>query len=202
MELPFQPTISRDLMKRSGRFSDTVADWKTKRRWVEEAFAAFEAQGYSVKSAYTLVKDPATTRFVYTDRLWQGADMAGLGGASFGHVNKVHIQNAGTWGGYSAAIERGEVPPSRAHPPTAEERKIRELLLQLKFGAIRPGYLEEKYGVKILQRFSDQFGSLAREGYLDEAGERRVTLSRDGLLRVDSLLPRFFLPQHTGIRYT
>ena len=29
-----------------------------------------------------------------------------------------------------------------------------------------------------------------------------VTLTRDGLMRVDSLLPRFFLPQHTNIRDT
>ena len=30
----------------------------------------------------------------------------------------------------------------------------------------------------------------------------RIALTRDGLLRVDVLLPRFFLPQHAGIRYT
>jgi hypothetical protein len=35
-----------------------------------------------------------------------------------------------------------------------------------------------------------------------EAGERLVSLTRQGLLRVDVLLPRFFLPQHVGIRYT
>ena len=29
-----------------------------------------------------------------------------------------------------------------------------------------------------------------------------IRLSRDGLLRVDSLLPRFFEPEHRGIRYT
>jgi len=29
-----------------------------------------------------------------------------------------------------------------------------------------------------------------------------LALSRDGLLRVDALLPRFFLPQHVNIRYT
>jgi len=29
-----------------------------------------------------------------------------------------------------------------------------------------------------------------------------VALTRQGLLRVDVLLPRFFLPQHVGIRYT
>ncbi|PWT86138.1 MAG: coproporphyrinogen III oxidase [Blastocatellia bacterium] len=202
MELPFNTTISRDLLNGTGRFNEPVANWATKRRWVDEAFRAFENAGYHVLSAYTVVRDPRTTRFIYTDRLWQGADMAGLGVASFGHVNGVHIQNADTWEAYSAAIERGNLPLSRAYRPTVEERMIRELVLQLKFGTIRPGYFEEKYGVKILERFREQFGSLAREGFLDEAGETRVTLSRDGLLRVDSLLPRFFLPQHTGIRYT
>jgi hypothetical protein len=27
-------------------------------------------------------------------------------------------------------------------------------------------------------------------------------LTRDGLLQVDGLLPRFFLPEHTNLRYT
>jgi hypothetical protein len=29
-----------------------------------------------------------------------------------------------------------------------------------------------------------------------------VALTREGLLRVDALLKRFFLPEHAGIRYT
>jgi oxygen-independent coproporphyrinogen-3 oxidase len=202
MELPFNTTISRDLMKRSGRFSEPVADWKTKRRWVEEAFAAFEANGYHVKSAYTLVKDPTKTRFVYTDRLWQGADMAGLGVASFGHINGVHVQNADTWEAYSAAIERGELPLHRAYRPTQEERLIRELVLQLKRGTIEPPYFTTKYGVNILERFADPLASLETDGYLSHVDRDRVSLSRPGLLRIDALLPRFFLPQHTGIRYT
>ena len=79
-----------------------MADWATKRRWVEEAFEALEAAGYHVGSAYTAVKDPARTKFVYRDRLWQGADLVGLGVASFGHVNGVHMQNLDTWETYSA----------------------------------------------------------------------------------------------------
>ncbi|HSG71051.1 MAG TPA: coproporphyrinogen III oxidase, partial [Planctomycetaceae bacterium] len=73
---------------------------------------------------------------------------------------------------------------------------------QLKRGSLRPDYFREKYSVKVLERFSDQLDSLEGEGYLSEANEEVVALSREGLLRVDSLLPRFFLPQHTGIRYT
>jgi oxygen-independent coproporphyrinogen-3 oxidase len=60
----------------------------------------------------------------------------------------------------------------------------------------------DKYDVDILRRFNQQFASLLAEGYLSQADEKAVSLSRPGLLRVDALLPRFFLPQHTGIRYT
>ena len=77
---------------------------------MQEAFEALERAGYHVGSAYTAVKDPARTKFVYRDRLWQGADMAGLGVASFGHVNGVHVQNMDTWETYSEAVERGELP--------------------------------------------------------------------------------------------
>jgi oxygen-independent coproporphyrinogen-3 oxidase len=139
---------------------------------------------------------------VYTDRLWQGADMVGLGVASFGHINGVHMQNHDTWESYSEAVSRGEIPLNRAYRPTHEERMIRELVLQLKRGSIRPAYFADKYGVDILQRFHGELASLSRDGYLTEVSERVVSLSRDGLLLVDVLIPRFFLPQHVGIRYT
>jgi len=202
MELPFNTTISKNLLKKTDQFTEPIANWSTKRRWVGEAFAVLEQAGYDLRSAYTAVKDPARTKFIYTDRLWQGADMAGLGVASFGHVNGVHMQNLDTWETYSAAIERGEIPLSRAYRPTEEERLIRELVLQLKLGSIRPQYFRDKYHVNILERFSDQFASLAAEGELVQADDAVVALSRHGLLQIDSLLPRFFLPQHTGIRYT
>ncbi|OFV94573.1 MAG: coproporphyrinogen III oxidase [Acidobacteria bacterium RIFCSPLOWO2_02_FULL_64_15] len=202
MELPYNTTISRDLLKGTRRFSEPVANWSTKRRWVQEAFEALERAGYHVGSAYTAVKDPGRTTFVYRDRLWQGADMAGLGVASFGHVGGVHMQNLDTWEAYSAAIERGELPLHRAYRPTSDERLIRELVLQLKLGAVRPRYFKDKYDVNILDRFREQFASLRAESYLTEASDRVVSLSRPGLLRIDALLPRFFLPQHAGIRYT
>ena len=99
--------------------------------------------------------------------------MAGLGVASFGHVNGVHMQNLDTWETYSAAIERGEIPLSRAYRPTDEERLIRELVLQLKLGSMRPQYFRDKYHVNILERFSDQFASLAAEGELHRGRRRR-----------------------------
>ncbi len=202
MELPFNTTISSDLLKGTGQFNEHVATWSTKRRWVDEAFEALERAGYTIGSAYTAVKDPSRTKFIYRDRLWQGADLAGLGVASFGHINGVHIQNHDTWEGYSAAVRRDEIPLSRAYRPGDEERMIRELVLQLKLGSIRPAYFQAKYHVNILERFRDPLGSLAADGYLHAANDEVVALTRQGLLRVDALLQRFFLPQHAGIRYT
>jgi oxygen-independent coproporphyrinogen-3 oxidase len=202
MELPFNTTISQDLLKGARLFSEPVANWTTKRRWVREGFEALEKAGYHIRSAYTAVKNPARTRFIYTDRLWQGADMAGLGVSSFGHVNGVHMQNADTWETYIETVGRGDLPLKRAYRPTDEERMIRELVLQLKLGSVRPAYFSEKYGVNILTRFRDELATLQSEGYVAYAREDIVSLTRHGLLHVDMLLPRFFLPQHAGIRYT
>jgi len=202
MELPYNTTISGNLLKGTKRFSQKVADWSTKRRWVSEAFAALEKAGYHIRSAYTAVKDKSRTKFVYTDRLWQGADMIGLGVASFGHVNGVHIQNFDTWETYSASVRRDEIPLARGYRPTAEERLIREFILQLKLGSLRPAYFRDKYHVDVVERFREPLDSIRADGYLREVSEETIALTRDGLLRVDALLPRFFLPAHAGIRYT
>ena len=202
MELPYNTTISGDLLNGGGQFSEAVADWATKRRWVQEAFAALERAGYHIGSAYTAVRNPSKTKFVYRDRLWEGADLLGLGVASFGHINGVHVQNLDTWPKYQAAIENGEIPLGRAYRPTDEERLIREFVLQLKRGSNRPSYFEQKYGVDVLSRFGGAIKSLREDGYLAEASADRLALTREGLMRVDVLLPRFFLPEHAGIRYT
>ena len=204
MELPFNTTISSDVITGSRQFEEKVAGWSTKRRWVEEAFDTLERAGYAIGSAYTATKDPDQTKFIYRDRLWQGADLAGLGVASFGHVNGVHMQNHDSWGAYSTAIEDGRIPLHRAYRPTAEERLIREFALQLKLGSVRPSYFQDKYGVDVRSRFQEPLVTLREDGYLTAANgdDDRLRLTRDGLLRVDSLLPRFFLEKHTNIRYT
>jgi oxygen-independent coproporphyrinogen-3 oxidase len=202
MELPYNTTISKDLLQKTGQMTGSLAGWDTKRRWVSEAFEALERAGYHIGSAYTAVKDPSRTKFLYRDRLWQGADMAGLGVASFGHVNGVHVQNKDTWEAYSESVLRGELPLARAYRPTPEERMRREFILQLKLGRLRPAYFAEKYGTDVLATFASQIASLRSEGYVADVTPERLALTREGLLRVDSLLPRFFLPQHTNIRYT
>ena len=56
MELPFNTVYSKDIL---GNHVETpVADWPTKRAWVDYAFDEFAAAGYAVSSAYTMVRHP------------------------------------------------------------------------------------------------------------------------------------------------
>lgn len=127
--------------------------------------------------------------------------MMGLGVASFGHINGVHLQNIDSFGPYCDALAHGQLPLGRGLKPTPDERLIREFVLQMKLGGLRKAHFEEKYGVNVLERFREPLTKLASEGMLSVTADR-IVLTRTGLLRVDTLLPRFFLPQHQRLRYT
>jgi oxygen-independent coproporphyrinogen III oxidase len=203
MELPYNTRFSKSLKLHDEDEppAGSIADWPTKRAWVEFAFAEFVNAGYEVSSAYTVVKDKKRTQFVYRDALWTGADMFGTGVASFGHVNGVHIQNLDTWENYIAALDRNELPIGRAMPVTEHQRLIRETVLQLKTGSLNVNYFQAKFGVDIRREFATAFGKLAGEGWLT-VGDHGVTLTPAGYLQIDRHLPAFFEPEHVGTRYT
>lgn len=199
MEIPFNTTIYKS-MKEEGKLSAPVADWPTKRRWADYAFSELENAGYTVTSAYTAVKDPEATKFVYRDRLWTGADMVSLGVASFGHLGGIHYQNLVHIDDYVKKIEEGGAPVRRALLTTEEERFLRELILQFKLGRVNLGYFRDKFGEKVEERFSEILADLEQLGDLSRKGDDLV-LTREALLRVDSILHRFFLPKHRDSRY-
>lgn len=199
MELPHNTVISK--ASRDSGAAPPVADWATKRAWVDYAFETFERAGYVVSSAYTLVKPSQRSGFVYRDSLWHGADLVGTGVASFSHVGGVHFQNTDTWESYLETVGRGELPIARALPVTDHQRLIRELILQLKTGRLDGGYFEKKFGVKITEGFNEAFTNLKAEGFATLSGNE-IRLTRAGLLRADALLPRFFESEHRNVRYT
>jgi oxygen-independent coproporphyrinogen-3 oxidase len=199
MELPFNTVYSKDIL---GNQTETpVADWPTKRAWVDYAFDELEAAGYSTSSAYTMVKDPAKVNFSYRDNLWQGSDLLCSGVASFGHISGVHYQNFDQWADYVAALDRGELPLARGLVPTPHQRLVREMILQLKTGRLSVAYFRDKFGVGIVEHWADVWRRYVEEDWLSfDADEVRLT--RAGLLRADGLLPAFFEEEHRGVRYT
>jgi oxygen-independent coproporphyrinogen III oxidase len=204
MELPFNTVFSQQL-KVIGQDEPFpgggVADWPTKRAWVQYAFDEMCKAGYQVSSAYTLVKDKVKCKFVYRDSLWHGADMFGTGVASFGHANGVHIQNVDSWEQYVALLDKDELPLGRALPVQDRELLIREMILQLKTGRLEAAYFRQKFGEEILEEFADGFAQLEGDGFLTRRPDG-VELTRDGLLQIDRQLPAFFEPQFRNTRYT
>jgi oxygen-independent coproporphyrinogen-3 oxidase len=199
MEIPYNTTIFHD-MKTRGDEVAPVASWGKKRQWVRFAFEQLGTAGYTITSAYTAVRNPEHTKFVYRDRLWTGADLIGLGVASFSHVGGTHFQNEHHWGPYVDRLNAGELPIYRALTPSPEERMIRELILQFKLGHVNAAYFRRKFGVEIFSRFAEALQTLREWGFLEEH-EEDVRLTREGLLQADRLVHEFFLPQHRDARY-
>jgi oxygen-independent coproporphyrinogen-3 oxidase len=200
MELPFNTVYSQDIL--GNRIETPVADWPTKRGWVDQAFTQLTEAGYHVSSAYTMVKNPEKVTFSYRDNLWMGSDLLATGIASFGHVSGVHYQNLPEWNDYlEALLEDDRLPLDRGNRPTDSQLLIREMILQLKKGYLDAGYFQDKFSVDILQRWEPIWAGYEEEGLLTR-GPGRIELTRQGLLRADSLLPAFFEEQHQGVRYT
>ncbi len=199
MELPFNTLISKEM--REFGISSPIADWATKRRWVDEAFNRLLNEGYQISSGNELVRSLDTDHFVYRDQVWRGADLLATGVSSFGHLQGVHYQNLDRIEDYQTAVESGQLPINRAFRPNDHQRLIREMVLQMKEGRLDSMPFEEKFGVNILKEFGDAFRNQETAGYL-EVHDRDVRLTRKGLLQVDSLLPEYFEPEHRAVRYT
>jgi oxygen-independent coproporphyrinogen-3 oxidase len=198
MELPYNTVISQEIIKQGA--ASPIADWDTKRRWLDFAFAEFQARGYRIASAYTVATQSKPCRFIYTDALWHGGDMIGLGVSSFSHFNGVHFQNAHSFEEYLALLAKDELPLLRALTLTPKQRLIREMVLQLKTGAIDAEYFRRKFGVDVWNEFKPVYERLD-DDKLVERQNGTIKLTRSGLLEVDHFLSEFFEPELKAVRY-
>jgi oxygen-independent coproporphyrinogen-3 oxidase len=199
MELPFNTTYSKDILDQ--KIESPVADWDTKRAWVDYAFNELAEHGYQVSSAYTMIKDPNKVSFSYRDNLWRGSDLLATGVASFGHISGVHYQNHPDWAGYVGALDERRLPLNRALKISPHQSLVREMVLLLKKGYLHADYFQQKFRVDILDRWAGAWKQFAEDDLLHVTDEG-IELTRQGLLQVDGLLPAFFEPEHRGVRYT
>ncbi len=200
MELPFNTVYSKDIL--GNKIETPVADWPTKREWLNYAYDELIAAGYHISSAYTLVRDKNKVNFSYRDNLFSGSDLLATGIASFGHVSGVHYQNKPEMKQYLEDLhEHGRLPLGRALRPTPHQLLVRELILLLKRGFLEIDYFQQKFGVDIVEHWRAEFDQHIEDGMLT-IGDGRIELTRKGLLHADALLPPFFESEHQGIRYT
>jgi len=198
MELPYNTVISQEMITQG--VESPIADWPTKQRWLNYAFDEFQARGYRIASAYTVATTAKPCRFIYTDALWHGGDMIGLGVSSFSHFGGVHFQNVHSFEEYLAALERNQLPLLRALTLTPKQKLIREMVLQLKTGAIDLQYFRGKFGIDVWQEFQPVYERLD-DDKLIERRNGTIALTRSGLLQVDHFLSEFFEPELKTVRY-
>ena len=78
---------------------------------------------------------------------------------------------------------------------------VREFVLQLKLGRAERDYFLRKFGVSIADRFQRPLVALQTRGWLTlHNGD--VVVTREGLLRVDRMLPLFYPPVHRPTGFT
>jgi oxygen-independent coproporphyrinogen-3 oxidase len=176
--------------------------WPVKRRWVGAAFDRLEQAGYTIYGAYWAVRDPRKQRFAYvSEHYWRGHELLSLGETAFGLLQGCHYQNTDNYESYVARCREGRLPASRAYKISHEEMWRRELILLLKTGRVDTARLDAKYHVETQAALGAELRALRDEGYLTlQPGG--IQLTRAGLLNIDWLLPRLYLPQHKGVRYT
>ena len=69
------------------------------------------------------------------------------------------------------------------------------------FSQLENNTFRNKFGVEILETFAEQWNRHKDDGSVEIDGDS-IRLTKEGLLRVDGLLPVFFEPEFQGVRYT
>jgi oxygen-independent coproporphyrinogen-3 oxidase len=198
MELPYNTTISRDILNKG--IESPIAGWSAKRRWLDYAFEQFLAHDYEIAGTDIVATKKKTCRFIYRDALWHGGDMIGIGVSSFSHFGGVNFQNAHNFEEYVRILNEDRLPLLRAVSLTPKQRLIREMVLQLKTGALDTSYFSRKFGVDVWSEFRPVYEGLEEKNLL-ERHNGDIVLTRSGHLEVDSFLPDFFEPELRTVRY-
>jgi len=182
------------------RVAQSLADWDTKRQRVATGFRILKQHGYTIRNAYSAVRSSRHSRFVYAEDQYHGADLVGIGLSSFSYVAGMHYQNTTSLREYSETVEKEQPPVARGYVLSKEERMIREFILQLKLGSVSREYFRHKFAADPAERFAFQLRQFQASGWM-VIDDTSVRLTRAGLVRVDRLLPAFYLEEHQTCAY-
>jgi oxygen-independent coproporphyrinogen-3 oxidase len=197
LEIPANTPLFRAL--RDNKVS-SPANWDVKRARLTDGFALLEADGYTLRSAYAAVRDPHRQPFLYQDMQYHGADLIGTGLASFSYLAGTHYQNVASLREYNETLAADRLPHCRGYVLNEEEQAVREFVLQLKLGRVETAYFLKKFGINICKHFAQALKRFSDKGLLSVDSDA-VRVTRQGLLRVDRMLPEFYLSQHRDVGY-
>lgn len=189
LEIPHNTPLYRRL--RAEPAAARPASWPEKQARLTRGFERLRAAGYELRSAYTAAAGARARQFVYQDELYAGADLLGLGASSFSYLDGLHFQNHARLESYFDALSRGLRPVARAYDLDADERLVREFVLQLKLLRVPLAPLRARFGARALDSLAEPLRRLEAAGWL-ALGEGAVTVTAQGLPRIDRLLREFY----------
>src|SRR5204862_491222 len=85
---------------------------------------------------------------------------------AYAWAREVNFQNADSFEEYIQLLDADRLPLYRALPLSAKQNLIREMILQLKTGAIQTEYFSRKFDVDVWEEFHSTYSRLEREGLL------------------------------------
>ncbi len=199
LEIPSHTPLYRAIQ--SGTLGTSVPSWEVKRSRLDQGFLRLEQAGYKVRSAYAAVRDLDRHRFLYMDEQYRGSDLLGIGVSAFSYLQGVHHQNLADFKPYTQHVLAGQLPLGRAYALSRKERLVREFILQLKLGKIERAHFRDKFGAELDRDFAEPLSRFSGLGWL-EVDADSIKLTRQGLLRVDRMIPDFYLPEHRDVPYS
>jgi oxygen-independent coproporphyrinogen-3 oxidase len=194
LEIPFNTPLYRQL--RDDDQAEQPASWSLKRARLARGFARLGAAGYTLRSAYTAVREPERHLFRYQDLQYAGADLLGIGVSAFSYLGGTHFQNITRLEPHLERVEAACLPLARAHVLSDHERLVRELVLQLKLLCVPLAPLRAKFGLDPLEVFADPLRRLVAGGWIRTTDDT-IELTPRGVPCVDRLVREFFdSPRH------
>ena len=176
MELPYNTVFSKELQRdRPGRADPaTIADWPTKRAWVDYAFDEMAKAGYA---GVERLHDGARTG---EDASSSTATASGTGptcsapasprsATSTAFTCRTSIAGRNT----SSCCRRANCRWAGRCRSSRDQLLIREMILQLKTGRLEPDYFRTKFGADILEHVRRRLRATAERRLPDGRQRRR-----------------------------
>ncbi|HXU46981.1 MAG TPA: coproporphyrinogen-III oxidase family protein [Thermoanaerobaculia bacterium] len=151
--------------------------------FIKYAMVELKAHGYRPVNTFTFSKEGAYDQ-LNTRSKWLGNDNCAVGVSAFGSLGRWNYQNTSDINGYTATVERGELPVVRGYNCTSFDLMVRDVVMGIKLVHLDHVRFQEKHGFDLRKVCAEDLSQLADDGFLT-VDDRNVSLTDHGILYGD-----------------
>ncbi len=147
------------------------------------AVAELTAHGYQPVNTFTFSKGGAYDQ-LNTRSKWLGNDNCAVGVSAFGSLGRWNYQNTSDINGYSATVEKGELPVVRGYNSTSFDLMVRDVVMGIKLVHLDHVQFQKKHDFDLRNVCETELAQLADDGFLT-VNDQTVSLTDLGILYGD-----------------